>query len=951
MDFCPVCSVPGPQSASSIFSAVGFGRSFPRYSVPVGDHPFFPYLRPTSRTVSILPYVHDRFFSVGSGPSPTQQPGYPSGATTTRIPPPRRDPYALKTLPRRPLVMQRRGRSISPYAPALSFPCDRATEGRTGTPGEGPSNSVSSLSDCWGDEFAVDSSDDTLRIVGLNVSGLPADPNGVKYQDLHAFILTYNVDILCLSELNQAWNLLPETSHFRQVVRPWFRSTFTRVAHFHDSHLASSYQRGGTAILIRDQHTGRVCGSGCDPSGLGRWVWVRLRGHDRSHLRVYSAYRPVCNPRDIESVWNQHQAFFATSQPPRSQDPREAFLMDLCADLQQAHADGDQLFVSMDANEPLLWTPVNPISASLSGLSLEDLHLDRHDRAAAPATHNRGSRPIDCVLGSTSLLESAFSGYLPFGCGPGDHRPLWVDLSTTTVFGSRSCAPQPTTARKLQCRDPRVVKKYQKSLRDHYSAHQIAPRVFALETSVQAALPDGPTLSPELASEWESLDLLRLQGIREAESKCRTLRTGKVPWNPKFSRALAVHRFWDRFYTRSLGRHVGFSYLKRLASKAGLDIPTAMPLDDIFRHRQAAWEAYKIEKKRSPDTRRSFLSFLATARAEAGLESAATGLQSMLRRERQREDAALLRSVFRSSPRSGLAMVEVPTGNGSWEDGEWTGAWAMHSDRRGIEQGCLLENSRRFRQATGTDLLTRPLVEILGPTGCSFESQYLLRSGNTDAVAGLLSDAAALYLAQHKRPSVLVAPNAFDLDFRTPSFSRSWQRMDKYTSSGPSGLHFGHFMANCLDPELASVDAAMAHIPAMSGYVPSRWTKGLNVMLEKTPGVCKVTKLRTILLYEADFNHNNKLMGRSMMRYAEANSLLAPEQYGSRKAHSAVYQALNKVLTYDLARQSRQPVALCSNDAKSCYDRIVHGAAGLAMQRCGVPTPLVESSLRPIQQL
>ena len=813
-----------------------------------------------------------------------------------------------------------------------------------------PSDSVSRLSDCWGDEFAVDPSDDTLRIVSLNVSGLPASPSGVKYQDLHAFILSYNVDILCLTELNQAWNCLPETAHFRQVVRPWFRSVFTKVAYFQDPHLTSSFQRGGTGILVRDQLTGHVCGSGCDPSGLGRWVWVRLRGHNQSHVRVFSAYRPVCNPRDLGSVWNQQQAFFSASHPTRPEDPRQAFLQDLRRNLQAAYDAGDQILLAMDANEPSLWTPVNPISEAFSGLATVDLHLDRHDRATAPATHNRGSRPIDCVLGSTSLSGSA-SGYLPFGSGPGDHRPLWVDLSTYSIFGTGSRVHQPTSARKLQCRDPRVMKKYQTALRGHYDTHRLATRAFALESQVLASASSSSGLSPSLASEWESLDQLRLQGIREAESNCRKVRTGKIPWTPALSKALAVHRFWDRFYTRSIGRHVSLSYLRRLASQAGISIPSAMPPDEILRHRHAAWLLYKQEKNCAPAARRSFLSTLAMARADAGLESAATGLQNMLRRERQRADAALLRSAFRSSARSGLAQVEVPTGPGTWEDGEWTGAWASHSDRQGMEQGCLAENSRRFRQATGTDLLTRPLVDILGPTGCSFEASYILRSGNTTAVDGLVSPAASLYLGAHKRPSVLVAPRAFDFDFRTPSFSRSWQRMDEFTSSGPSGLHFGHFMANSYDPVLAPVDAAMAHVPALSGYVPERWKKGLNVMLEKKPGVCKVTKLRTILLYEADFNHNNKLMGRAMMRYAEANHLLAPEQYGSRKSHSAVYQALNKVLTYDIARQSRQPIALCSNDAKSCYDRIVHSAAGLAMQRCGVPSNMVESSLRPIQQL
>ena len=41
-------------------------------------------------------------------------------------------------------------------------------------------------------------------------------------------------------------------------------------------------------------------------------------------------------------------------------------------------------------------------------------------------------------------------------------------------------------------------------------------------------------------------------------------------------------------------------------------------------------------------------------------------------------------------------------------------------------------------------------------------------------------------------------------------------------------------------------------------------------------------KLRTILLYEADFNMNNKYMGRVMMYKAEVAKLMAEEQYSSR---------------------------------------------------------------------
>jgi len=71
-------------------------------------------------------------------------------------------------------------------------------------------------------------------------------------------------------------------------------------------------------------------------------------------------------------------------------------------------------------------------------------------------------------------------------------------------------------------------------------------------------------------------------------------------------------------------------------------------------------------------------------------------------------------------------------------------------------------------------------------------------------------------------------------------------------------------------------------------------------MLEKSLGNFNVEKLRIILLFEADFNSNNKWIGRAVMRNAEVLNLLAEEQYGSWKHKVAVLQCLNKGLFYDL---------------------------------------------------
>jgi hypothetical protein len=46
----------------------------------------------------------------------------------------------------------------------------------------------------------------------------------------------------------------------------------------------------------------------------------------------------------------------------------------------------------------------------------------------------------------------------------------------------------------------------------------------------------------------------------------------------------------------------------------------------------------------------------------------------------------------------------------------------------------------------------------------------------------------------------------------------------------------------------------------------------------------------------------------------------------------------------------RQAGALCSNDAKSCYDRIVHSIASLSMRRLGVPLEPLASMFLTLQQ-
>ena len=94
-------------------------------------------------------------------------------------------------------------------------------------------------------------------------------------------------------------------------------------------------------------------------------------------------------------------------------------------------------------------------------------------------------------------------------------------------------------------------------------------------------------------------------------------------------------------------------------------------------------------------------------------------------------------------------------------------------------------------------------------------------------------------------------------------------------------------------------------------------------------------KLRTIVLFESDFNHENKRLGREAMTLALDKGLVKDEQY-SRPGRSAQDNALNKRLMFDYLRLRKQSFGVCACDLKSCYDRIVHNAAALALRRAGV---------------
>ena len=95
---------------------------------------------------------------------------------------------------------------------------------------------------------------------------------------------------------------------------------------------------------------------------------------------------------------------------------------------------------------------------------------------------------------------------------------------------------------------------------------------------------------------------------------------------------------------------------------------------------------------------------------------------------------------------------------------------------------------------------------------------------------------------------------------------------------------------------------------------------------------------------------NNKVLGKKSMDRAEKAGTIEREQFGGRHGQSSIIAALNKRLTMDLIRLKRTAAALLSNDAKSCFDRMVHNMTCLAFRRQGVDENTLRSLFLTLQK-
>jgi hypothetical protein len=178
-----------------------------------------------------------------------------------------------------------------------------------------------------------------------------------------------------------------------------------------------------------------------------------------------------------------------------------------------------------------------------------------------------------------------------------------------------------------------------------------------------------------------------------------------------------------------------------------------------------------------------------------------------------------------------------------------------------------------------------------------------------------------------------------------------WNMAKESASSSASGQHFGHYKAGLHSEYITYLHALQATVITRQGIVLDRWSKGLLVILEKIFGCSLITKLRSILLMEADFNATNKAIYGIRMLSNVRKYKLMPEEVYSKRNRLADDGTLSKILYYNIVQQLRRPSGLALVDADNCYDRICRPMASMIFQAFGVPTPAIKYMLSTIQDM
>ena len=659
-------------------------------------------------------------------------------------------------------------------------------------------------------------------------------------------------------------------------------------------------QQGGTALLLYggliDQYDFEA--SGKDDTGLGRWVVMVFRGSEGVTTRVVCGYNPcVTSKKARRSTYQQHRRYLISKEKDLS-CPRRRFHRDLTEQLQQWRAEGDRLVVCMDANEHIYRKSMGKTLTATDGLAMREV-VGQFTGQALGATFFRGSKPIDAVWATRDVVVTG-ACVMPAGYGIGDHRLFVVDFLTSSLVGSTPPRIVRSGARRLNTNIASAAASYTAAVEGLTERHRVIERIGLAH--------DRCGSQAQLKRCLDKIDQETKEYMRGAENKCRRIKSGRIPFSPEASRWIRRAQVYRSVLRYHAGKIRNRGNLRRAARRCGIHNPLRMPLNEVrMRLKECKRKCTYFRKHGNRYRRRHLADRLQKART-AKDDSAEKRILEIIAREKQRSYWRRLNFAVKKPKGRSARIVSEDIGEGEVIE---------HEGKSAVEQAIWNEiHRKRFYLAEQAPICKGDMRTAFGYLATTVAARQVLE-GSYRYPEGF--DAATKEIClQCAKIRLGVPADSVDTVIRHGEWAERWSRAKEKTSSSESQLHFGHYKAAARSPMVSHLHALKTSLALRRGVALDRWSRGLSIMLEKMFGCTLVSKLRAILLMEADFNFSNKMVyGVRMLENVRRHGFM-PEEIYSEKGRMADDGSLAKVLFYDIVR----PAGLSSIDAANCYDSI-----------------------------
>ena len=771
----------------------------------------------------------------------------------------------------------------------------------------------------WGNTLQKRQDDDAIRIQTININTFPkrGSPKLILLKKMVA-----EADVTGISEINMNHYRFNWISGAASNIQRMLHKGRTTIEWLRDREWQHDYQQGGVGVATQGQLQEYFMEEGGDQQGLGRWTWQKFEGRDNIRTAIIQIYRPVRNKKDAGSTYRQQST-------KREGDPLQNFDKDLEILMEEMKEKQYRMIIMGDFNQDMEGNTT--ITRLMERQGLNNLMRERHGNG--PPSRQKGTKVIDAIWASPSIQMTRG------GCKGGepilsDHRVVWADITMDSILGTERGLRETPQRRRMKTTHKKALKKFNSILQKQIKNHKLVEKARALWKDIKGT----GNMTEEQQQQFHTIDQQRIRAMVTAEKRSRKFRPNEIQFSPALQEAfcdIEVQR--HMYYRKKKNKKVNISSVKRIKARWQIEKQYDITLDQetTKRYLEKAHQTFYQIQKEAPDLREEFLAKQVREAEEKGNIQKAKEITTILENERNKSTHRRIKGARGMLERKGVRFIELQRDDGTKE---------VTDDKELMEMEIAESNQKRVAQANNTE--TRQ-----GPVGA------LLKDGDYDRWEEVIQGEWDIPLGTRKGTQLwleYIQEHTYEermIEISTEKYIQTWNKVKEDTSSAPSALNFSTMKAMKWNKRAAELHTIMANITLNTGIYPNRWEECVNSMLPKKKDQWQPDQLRLTSLLMADFNHNNKIIGRTAMRWAEERGLLADEQYGSRKRLSAELHALNKRLTLDILQAQRRPGVIIANDAKSCYDRILHFAAYSALRRAGVSRKTIHSMLEPIRKM